>query len=270
MDRALREGLQAPQCHADAAARAAPPTRRHPGSLLSHDHSLPPNSKRHLDLASTMAALASALASVPLRASRGLLPQPAQVLARPAAALPPRRSRAACSAAARPEDEVSSAAAAAGRVPSPARRGRPHLQVQAPGLIPRPLPTHHRSWLQIEPVPPALLSALSSTDELTEEAAWLGSMVKCWANEEWAAAELFPVHEELGEATGQVRCCAALRCPAALRCAAPLRCPACVPTPACLLLACADPPPPPPPFVSHPACAPRAGLPAGAAAGGDE
>ena len=54
-------------------------------------------------------------------------------------------------------------------------------------------------------MPPALVSALSSEDELLEEAEWLAGMIRSWANEEWAAAELLEVHAQLGAAVGQVR-----------------------------------------------------------------
>ena len=68
-------------------------------------------------------------------------------------------------------------------------------------------------------MPPALLSALSSEDELQEEASWLSDMIQCWLNEEWAAQELLEVHAQLGDATGQVRprtwgpcgCCSVVR-----------------------------------------------------------
>ena len=60
---------------------------------------------------------------------------------------------------------------------------------------------------QIEPVPPAMLSQLGSADELAEEAAWVGDMIRSWANEEWSAQELLAVHAGLGEATGQVGAC---------------------------------------------------------------
>ncbi|KAI7836057.1 hypothetical protein COHA_010059 [Chlorella ohadii] len=60
-----------------------------------------------------------------------------------------------------------------------------------------------RAAWPVEPVPPALLSALSSEDELAQEASWLAGMIQCWANEEWAAQELLEVHAQLGEATGQ-------------------------------------------------------------------
>ncbi|PRW57522.1 hypothetical protein C2E21_4288 [Chlorella sorokiniana] len=56
---------------------------------------------------------------------------------------------------------------------------------------------------EIEPVPPALLSALSSEDELQQEAGWLSDMIQCWLDEEWAAQELLEVHAQLGAATGQ-------------------------------------------------------------------
>ena len=74
--------------------------------------------------------------------------------------------------------------------------------------------------MQIEPVPPALLSALSSEDELLEEATWLGEMICCWLNEEWAAQELLEVHAQLGEATGQVSRCCQLRASATVCCCA--------------------------------------------------
>lgn len=51
-------------------------------------------------------------------------------------------------------------------------------------------------------MPPAQLSALSS---INEEAEWLGRMIQCWADEEWAAVELRSIHAELGAAAGQVR-----------------------------------------------------------------
>lgn len=48
-----------------------------------------------------------------------------------------------------------------------------------------------------------MLSQLASVDELQTEAEWLASMITCWANEEWAAEELFAMHANLGAATGQ-------------------------------------------------------------------
>jgi hypothetical protein len=52
-----------------------------------------------------------------------------------------------------------------------------------------------------------MLTQLGSPDELAEEAAWVGDMIRSWANEEWSAQELLAVHAELGEATGQVGAC---------------------------------------------------------------
>ena len=49
-----------------------------------------------------------------------------------------------------------------------------------------------------------MLSQLGSADELAAEAAWVGDMIRSWANEEWNAQELLGVHADLGEATGQV------------------------------------------------------------------
>jgi len=51
----------------------------------------------------------------------------------------------------------------------------------------------------IDPVPPAMLPALSSED-LEAEAAWLGSLIADWLNEEWTPLE---VHTDLGNAVAQ-------------------------------------------------------------------
>jgi hypothetical protein len=50
---------------------------------------------------------------------------------------------------------------------------------------------------------------LSSRDELAAESSWVAGMIRCWLDEEWPAAELVPVHADLGAAVG--RACSRVR-----------------------------------------------------------
>ena len=63
--------------------------------------------------------------------------------------------------------------------------------------------THLLSKLHddIEPVPAATLSSISSVDAIAAEAQWVSGMIRVWLDDEWTPLD---IHKELGDATARI------------------------------------------------------------------